>query len=229
MRARIARRWPAGSIGACPFGRRSMKGRVLGAVAVLAGLACALAVFAYTGSVRAEVDTARTEALARYGGETVEVCVARRNLSPGEAVDASNTEQRPWLVDLLPKGAVESPDAVAGRELTSSVVQGEVLSLQRFEGRAAGLSVPPGTQAVTIEVPSAQAVGGALAAGSKVDVYSALASGVAEVARGCQVLACGSSGGARSWVTLSVEPPHVQELIAAAQAGGVYLALPATE
>ena len=203
-----------------------MKGKAIGFIAVLAGLVCACAVFAYTNSVKAEAEAVRDDALARYGGETVEVCVAARDLAPGETIDSSNTKQRSWLVDLLPESAISSPSAVEGRELTTSVLAGEVLSSRRFEGEGAGITVPAGMQAVTIEVTNAQAVGGALETGSRVEVYSTNASGVALVVSDAQVLAYGHGSGSRSWVTLAIAPAHVQEVIATAQANAVYLALP---
>lgn len=205
-----------------------MRSRALGIVALIAGIVCAAMVFAYTGAVRSEVDAARADALARYGGETVTVCVATRDLAPGETVNTSNTEQREWLVDLLPKDAIESPSDVEGRELSSSVVAGEVLSRRRFEGETAGITVPDGMQAVTVEMTSAQAVGGALQAGTRVEVYASGAQGVKPIISDAQVLACGSGSGARTWVTLAVAPARVQELIATTQAGSLYLALPAS-
>ena len=77
-----------------------------------------------------------------------------------------------------------------------------------------------------LEVESAQAVGGALSVGNNVDVYAVSASGVACVARGVSVLACGSGSGSRSWVTLAVADEGVQEVIAATQVASVYLTLP---
>ena len=50
---------------------------------VISGIVCAAAVFAYTQSVTAQADQERAEALSRYGGEQVEVVVAKRNILPG--------------------------------------------------------------------------------------------------------------------------------------------------
>ena len=51
---------------------------------IACGVLCAACVLAYLTSVRGEADAARAEALARYGGEQVEVCVARRDVAAGE-------------------------------------------------------------------------------------------------------------------------------------------------
>ena len=51
--------------------------------ALACGLCCALCVALYLASVRGEVDAARAEALERYGGDQVEVCVAKRDMAAG--------------------------------------------------------------------------------------------------------------------------------------------------
>ena len=73
---------------------------------IACGVLCAACVLAYLTSVRGEADAARAEALARYGGEQVEVCVARRDVAAGEKVDAAAVETRLWVADLLPADAV---------------------------------------------------------------------------------------------------------------------------
>ena len=65
-------------------------------IGIACGLACAACVFAYAQGVRGEADAARAEALARYGGEQLEVCVAKRDIAAGESVDASAVETRGW-------------------------------------------------------------------------------------------------------------------------------------
>ena len=42
---------------------------------IVCGFLCAACVLAYTQGVRGEAEAARAEALARYGGEQLEVCV----------------------------------------------------------------------------------------------------------------------------------------------------------
>ena len=51
---------------------------------IACGVLCAACVLAYLTSVRGEADAARAEALARYGGEQVEVCVARRDVAAAD-------------------------------------------------------------------------------------------------------------------------------------------------
>ena len=56
---------------------------------VSCGVLCAVCVFIYTQSVRAEAEDTRNAALARYGGEQIEVCVAKRDIAAGEKIDSS--------------------------------------------------------------------------------------------------------------------------------------------
>ena len=61
-------------------------------ICILCGLACAVCVFIYTQSVRLDAEDSRNAALARYGGEQIEVCVARRDIAAGETVDSTAYE-----------------------------------------------------------------------------------------------------------------------------------------
>ena len=65
-------------------------------VGVVCGVLCAACVFAYTQAVRGEADQQRRDSLARYGGDQVEVCVAKRDIAAGEMVEASAIEMRLW-------------------------------------------------------------------------------------------------------------------------------------
>lgn len=203
-----------------------MKRRTMTVISLACGALCAGAVLVYAQGVQADAQAARDEALARYGGEQAQVCVATRDIAPGEALDATNTEERQWLVDLLPSGAVSSLDDVAGTPASSSIVAGEVVTQARLEAIASDVRVPAGTSALSVEVDSAQAVGGALKVDARVDVYATGTSGAQLVASGARVLAQGSQSSSRVWVTLAVPPDRVQELVTAADTSSLYLALP---
>ena len=141
-------------------------------IGIACGLACAACVFAYAQGVRGEADAARAEALARYGGEQLEVCVAKRDIAAGESVDASAVETRLWVADLLPAEAFRSSDDVVGKKASSTILAGEVLSERRFRDAGSRLDVPEGLTALSVPAKDVQAVGGAVAAGSRVDVYA---------------------------------------------------------
>lgn len=202
-------------------------------VGIACGLACAACVFAYMQGVRGEADAARAEALARYGGEQLEVCVAKRDIAAGETVDAGAVQTRMWVADLLPAEAFRSADDVVGKKASSTILAGEVLSGQRFRDAGSRLDVPEGLTALSVPAKDVQAVGGAIAAGSQVDIYATGGTSTDVLARDVLVLA--TSAGSRessdakvSWITVAVKAESVQEIVAAAQKTELYFTLPAS-
>lgn len=200
------------------------KGAVV--ISAASALVCIFAVIGYTSQVREEAAQVRSEALSRYGGEQIEVCVATEDIAAGQNVTSDNTASKVWLVDLLPDDAVESFDDIAGKRVTSSIVAGEVISNRHFEGASLDISVPNGLQAVSVEVDQAQAVGGALDVGAIVDVYSVGSIETAQLVNGAYVASCGNGSGSRIWITLAVEPDQVEQIIAATQNSTLYFTLP---
>ena len=190
------------------------------AAGAICGVLCALCVLAYTQSVRGEAERARADALARYGGDQVEVCVAKRDIAAGETVDS---------------GAVGKASEVVGAKASSTVLSGEVLSARRFGAASSAIDVPDGKVAISVPAKDVQAVGGAVSAGSSVDVYATGSAATQVLARGVNVLATSvgtddrqASGSASkvTWVTLAVDPNQVEELVSAAQRTELYLTLP---
>lgn len=203
------------------------------AASVICGVLCAACVFAYTASVRGEAESARAEALARYGGDQVEVCVAKRDIAAGETVDASAVETRLWVADLLPGEAIRSTGDVVGSKASSTVLAGEVLSSRRFQDEGSSIDVPDGKVALSIPVKDVQAVGGAVGAGTSVDVYATGSAATQALARGVGVLAtsagdkdAGQQSTKVTWVTVAVDADRVEELVAAAQKTELYLTMP---
>lgn len=201
-------------------------------VGVLCGLACAVCVFVYIQGVRGEADSARVEALARYGGEQLEVCVAKQDIAAGETVAIGAVETRLWVADLLPEGAVRSSDSVLGRKVSSTVLAGEVLSERRFQDSGSHLDIPQGLTAVSVPAKDVQAVGGAVGAGSRADLYATGATSTDIIASDVLVLATsvgmsdGESSAKVSWITLAVQQEAVQEIVSAAQRTELYFTLP---
>ncbi len=200
---------------------------------IACALACALCVFGYTQSVQGEADRVRAEALTKYGGDQVEVCVALRDIPAGETLSASLIETKMWLVSMLPDGAVTEAKQVIGKQVTSPIMAGEVVSTKRFGALSSSFEIPSDMVAVSVSTKEVQAVGGALKPGLSVDIYSAAASGVTLIAQGVSVLATSAfdgdgteSGAALSWVALAVQPSAVAELIAAEQRTDLYFVLP---
>lgn len=198
--------------------------------AAACGLCCALCVALYVGSVRGEVDAARAEALERYGGDQIEVCVAKRDLAAGEIVDSSSLVTKMWVADLLPDGAVTDASQIVGQRLGSSIIKGEVICARRAEASDSSLSVPEGLAAISVPVRAVQAVGGSVEPGMEVDVYATGPVSTTKLVSAALVLASSAtseSGATVDWVTLAIAPERVQEVVAAAQNLELYFALPA--
>ena len=213
-----------------------MKGNKAIIAGVVCGLAAAACVFMYAQSIKADADAARAETLARYGGEQVEVCVAKRDIAAGENVDASSIETKLWVADLLPANSIRNANDVVGTKASSLVLAGEVLTQRRFQGDDVKLDVPSGKCAVSLAAKDVQAVGGAVCAGSVVDIYAtgsatteALARGVSVLATSAKTSQASSSGDSKtSWVTVAIASEQAEELVSAAQKTDIYFTIPAT-
>lgn len=209
-----------------------MRKRNTAVLGVVSGVLCALAIFAFTQSIQARMDGERAAALQRYGGEQVEACVATRDIAPGETVSNANTSTKLWLADLLPSESISNPSEVLGKQATSLIVSGEVLTSRRFAQSASAIDVPEGMYAVSVPVEEVGAVGGAVRSGMKVDVYLTGTSGTSLLSQSTLVLATskGDSESASSkkvsWITLAVKPETVQEFVTAAEKGSLYFAIP---
>ena len=210
----------------------AMKQKRLTIVAVICGAVCALCVFAFMGTVQGEANAARAEALARYGGEQVDVCVAARDIAAGERIDASAVETRLWVADLLPEGAVRDANEIVGRTAASSILKGEVLSTKRFERARDILDVPVGKAAVSVPAKTVQAVGGAVRPGMYVDIYATGDTAATALAEDVLVLATSSDEGGSivsdaAWITIALDPGQVQEMVTATSRYDLYFVLPA--
>lgn len=201
---------------------------------IVCGVICALCVLIYTQSVRAEAEDTRNAALARYGGEQIEVCVAKRDIAAGEKIDSTCYELKLWLADLLPDDAVRNSNDILGKQLTSSIVSGEVITSKRFQDSAVSLEVPAGLSAVSVPAKDVSAVGGAINAGMHIDVYATGNISTSLIAQNVLVLATSTTftegtSASVTWITLAVEPSAVQELVAASQTTTLYFVLPSEE
>ena len=212
-----------------------MKQKQLAAIAAVCGIGCAVCVGLFMFSVQGEANAARAEALARYGGEQVEVCVATRDVFAGEKVDSSAMETKLWIADLLPEDAVRTASDVIGKTASSSILKGEVISEKRFEASHNALDIPQGKEAVSVPAKAVQAVGGAIQPGMSVDVYASGDTTTAAIARDVVVLdtSVGQSGsltsGDAGYLTLAIDPENVQEIIAASNKTSLYFVLPGAQ
>lgn len=200
---------------------------------VISALVCGLCVLSYMTIVQQEADSARNEAVARYGGEQVEVLVAKRDINPGEIIDASNTLKKLWISDLLPEGSITNASDAYGKKVASFVATGEVLLTKRFETSTLGIEVPEGLVALSVPAQDINAVGGAIVKGSHVDVY-AVGTSTTCLGRDVSVLATSNSdesstGQKINWITLAIDPAKVQEFVSAAENLEIYFTLPGSK
>ena len=201
---------------------------------IVCGVVCALAVLLYTNGVRSEAESERMEALSRYGGEQLEVCVATRDIAPGETVSSADVTMKLWVSDLLPEGAVKSSNDIVGKKASSSIMAGEVVLEQRFSNIESLIDVPAGQTALSVPAKSVQAVGGAIDAGMTVDLYATGNTSTTRIANNVLVLATStthtegstSSKSEVSWITIAVNPSLVEQMVAAAQNSELYFTLP---
>lgn len=203
---------------------------------IVCGVLAAGLVLVYATSVHAEEQAAREEALARYGGEQVEACVATRDIAAGEKISAGDVKSQLWLADLLPADSITRTDEVIGATTRISLLANEPISRAHLGQAASAIEVPDGLCAVSIPAQDVSAVGGAVTKGTKVNVYSTTDNGVVLLGEDLLVLDTSNAtegedvlGGspALSWVTLAVSPDSVQQILTASERETLYLALPA--
>lgn len=198
------------------------------AISILSGLAAAAIVLLYVSSVRAEAAAAQEEALEKYDDDLVSVCVATRDIDPGEVIDDENTHVEEWLSSMLPADAITSLSDAVGQTATSHIPENSVLSSVYFERDDGSIEVPDGMVAVSVACDDEHAVGGALSEGDWVDVYVSK-SGVSDLLCSAQVLdsnALADGGGDLEWVMLAVDSSAVEELLAAISSGTITLVVP---
>ncbi len=196
------------------------------AVSVVLGLLAVALTLLYAASVRDEAQATQREAMASYGGDVVRVCVATRDIEPGDAIDESNATVEDWVSSLLPSDAYGSIKEVLGKTATGRIPKRAVLSPLYFAENKHGLDVPEGMVAVSVASDAEHALGGTLERGDEVDVYISK-DAIADRLTTAQVLdtsALAQGGGDITWVTLAVRPESVCELLSAASKAMVTLA-----
>lgn len=197
------------------------------------GVVCAVCVLLFMASVQGEVSRVRSESLERYGGDQLEVCVARRDIAPGETISSSDIEMKLWVAALLPRGAATNSAEIVGSTVSSMILSGEAITEKRLGNESSLLEVPDGMVAVSVPAKSVQAVGGAVSPGLRVDVYATGNTSTSRIGESLLVLATSASTDDRSsaevqWITLAVSPSQTQQMVAAAQSTGLYFTLPST-
>ena len=118
---------------------------------------------------------------------TTDVLVATRDLPSRSAIGPADVKVQKYPVDLAPPTAIKSPEEVVNKILQQAVAQGEPILPGKFAAAGAvsftvfppnaqpapGTPIPANTpdyRVMTITVPDASAVGGAVQVGDLVDV-----------------------------------------------------------
>ena len=197
-------------------------------IAICCGLICAISISCYLVLVKKE----SSEALAKYGGERVEVCVAKKDIPAGETVSESDVETRTWVASLLPEEAVVKRDECVGKMLGSSIVKGEPITAKRFQANVKGVKVPDGMVALSIPTDSTASLGGNLQPTQRVDIYATGPSSTTRIVKNVEILETSNSekiaNASNGWIVVAVEASHVQELVAAIQELQLYITLPSS-
>lgn len=108
---------------------------------------------------------------------TVAVVVATHDVRAGSQLQPGDVEVVSMRADQLPSGTLATSDSLVGEYVAWPLTGGEpVLTRQLQPQRSgssvtAGLDVPAGYRAVAVPVQPADAVGGMIAPGDRVDVY----------------------------------------------------------
>ena len=201
-------------------------------IAGACGIVAALCVFAYTATIQSEASMARASAIRSYGGERAEVLVANKTIPIGGTIDESNTSVQEWLVGFLPQGqAAQSYEELEGLVAQTEIRVNEPVLLERVGDGSSRITVPDGLAAASVASDDVLAVGGAIRAGSVVDVYVEASSGeITMLGEHILVLETSTLEDSKekqiSWVTLAVRPSSVSDLLAAASKGTIHFVLP---
>lgn len=92
----------------------------LGLSAVM-GLSAALLAWSAVAGAHAEAEQASRRALERYGGDVTRVCVALREIEPGDEISEGNVKVVEWVSSLMPEDALTSMGDASGLVATARI------------------------------------------------------------------------------------------------------------
>lgn len=213
-------------------------------IALISGVLSALLIALFLGSVAYASKQRSEAALERYGGQIVEICVAKRDLKAGHRLTANDIAYKKWPVSLLAGEPILKKNTLGlrDRRLAVAVVKGQPLNRETLARNLRKLdAIAEGYTAVTLETSSVRALGGEITAGMGVTVMTTLPSQKAEVlVDSAEVLSSskqanreeetglitGGSAPEITWVTLAIPDELVKEVVAASVADATYIVLP---
>jgi pilus assembly protein CpaB len=169
---------------------------------------------------------------------TRNVVVAARDIARGATVGSDDLKTRGWRIETLPDGTFSNPAQVVGTVASDAIAAEEPVTASRVVGNGsggAGVAIPSGSRAVSVQPDDSAGVMALLKAGARVDVQwvrSRVGSGEVDVRTLFEkvpvfhVLREGeSSRGAPSVVTLLLTPGEAEKLAAADSTGKIRLTL----
>jgi pilus assembly protein CpaB len=168
------------------------------------------------------------------------IVVAAEDLSPGSVLGVNHLALKEWPREMVPEGAFQDKEAVAGRMFVNRLAAGEpVLAADLAppgSGSAMVASIRPGMRAMAIRVDEVSGVAGFVLPNTYVDVIGVEKRGreykSATVLSGIRVLAVAQDTAAAAGkakvvqtVTLELKPEEAERLLLQTQMGSTRLAL----
>lgn len=208
-----------------------MSPKIRVAIAIACAACVGLAFAAYADDVQAAADRQRSEVLARYGGEVVDLVVTRHALEPGDVVEASDIEVREWLADLAPEGAITDADEVVGSTVTVPAANGAPLTSLNFRDATEAEDVPDGYIAVSVPVTEKLGLSAGTSVGSKVVAFRVTDDAAQVLATDVVVLSMPETTttgfGASGTLSIAVLPEDVAAILSASATDDLRIVLPA--
>jgi len=131
--------------------------------------------------------------LYHLGAQRSPVVVAARDIDGRSAIVADDLVARSFPADGMPAGTLADVGAAVGKRLRAPLLAGQLVLISGLSDEGAlfqsGLVPPSGTRAIAVPAGPAQALGGAITPGARVDVIAVPASGRAPSGRATEMLA----------------------------------------
>ncbi len=135
-------------------------------------------------------------ALYYVGAQRSAVVVAARDIDGLRPLVADDLVVRSFPADGVPAGALADASAAVGKRVRAPLFAGQLILGSGLTDEGAlfqsGLVPPSGTRAIAVPASPGQALGGAIAPGSRVDVIAVPVSGRAPAGRSTEMLAIGA-------------------------------------
>ena len=133
----------------------------------------------------------------------------------------------------MPQSAATSKKDCVGKQLASSILEGEVVLTARFQSQDSSINVPAGMVAVSIPLDDTSSVGGTLKVNQRVDIYATGSTTTSKICSNVQILETSNSdktvNSETKWLTVAVAKDSAQEVVSAAQKLKLYVVLPGAQ